>query len=112
MNMQPEHGATCTTVGDLCAETISKLETRLGQQRESDAAAARKLEEEEKARLELARVEAEREENERLERIRKREQDRMEIEAVERELKVRRKALRDADKEADDADMGRRRRGQ
>jgi hypothetical protein len=101
MNAQPEHGAMCTAVGDLCAETISKLETRLGQQRELDAATARKLKEEAKAWLELACVEAERGENKRLERVRMREQDQMEIEAVERELEVRQKALCDAYKDAD-----------
>ena len=72
----------------------------------SDAAAAKKLEEEDKVRLELAWVEAQREEKEGLDRVRKLGQDRMEIEAVEHELEVKRKALRDTGKDVHNVDMG------
>ena len=60
--------------------------------------------EEKRRKEEEARLIAEQVEKDRLERIRKREQERQEIEAAERELEAKKKALRDTEKGADEED--------
>ena len=74
-------------------------------QKESDAAAAKRREEELKVKAEMARVAAEREVRERMERMEKLDAERMEIEAAERALALKKKALRDAQKVADNVDV-------
>jgi hypothetical protein len=92
-------------LGDLGARMIIDFEARLKNQQELDAADARRIEEEERTKAEAAKLDAEREEKERMEKVRRREQDMLEIAAAERELQARKKALSITDKGADDNDV-------
>jgi trichohyalin len=82
-----------------------EVEEKLAMQKQSDAEAAKKREEEARLKAEQARLVAEQEERERLEKMAKLNAGRMEIEAAERELALKKQALRDALKVADEADV-------
>ena len=102
MVSQTVHKDIYGVVVDLCARSVADFEAALGEQKEADAAEARRLQEEQERKAEEKSLEAEREAKERLERVRKREQARVEIEAVERELQAKKMALRDEEQVADD----------
>ena len=104
MASQPNHVDVFRAANDLCASTITEVENALASQRESDAAEASRLREEERQKAEMARLAAVQEEEGKLERLKKLQQDRLDIKAAEHELQMRKQALRDAEKGPDDGD--------
>jgi hypothetical protein len=100
MKAQPDHPDAYTIVHDLCTSSISQIESALTEQRRVEAADAKRKEEEAQAKAEMARLEAEREAKEIQEKVDRIENDRLEIEAAERQLQVRKQALHDAQKDA------------
>lgn len=101
---QPLHTDVLSTVGQLCTKAVAHFESVLQSQIEFDQAQARRIKDEEKKQVELAKQAAEREEMEKLERIREREREKQEIEAAERELAAKKNALLQAEKGDDDND--------
>jgi hypothetical protein len=104
MGTQPKHEELFVALNVLCANAIANCEMELEDQRMSDRAEMWRLEEEERRREEAARLAAEKEKKEKLERSKKMEIDRQEIEAAERELEAKKEALRIAQKGPDDDD--------
>src|SRR6202521_398339 len=104
MGSQPDHHDVFTALTAFCLTAIAECEAELADQKASDKVEAQRLEEEKKRKEEEARLIVEQEEKDRLERIRKREQDRQEIEAAECELEAKKKALCDTEKGADEED--------
>ncbi len=104
MASQPTHADVFRAANDMCASTITEVENGLASQCESDAAEASRRLEEEKQKAAMAKLMAEREEDEKLERQRKLEQDRLDIQAAEHELTMRKKALHEAEKGPNDGD--------
>jgi hypothetical protein len=94
---QPSHKEVIGSLSELCATTIVDLEARLAKQKLWDEAEAKGSEK----RGPIARLVAEREEKEKVERFRKMEQDKRDIEAAQRDLEVKRQALRIAERAAD-----------
>src|SRR6202046_2678432 len=101
MGSQPDHHDVLTVLLNLCNNAITECKAELEQQRASDMAEAKRLEEEQKVRENEARMLAEQQEKERWEKTEKMEKDRLEIEAVERDLVARKEALRNSQKGPD-----------
>ena len=104
MTAQPTHADVFGIASELCVSTITEVEGALASQRMSDAAEAVRHQEEEILKAEMAKITAEGEEHERQERLKQLEQDRLDIEAAERQLRIRKQALRDAQKGRDGCD--------
>src|ERR1700691_1410962 len=104
MRLQPDHHDVLTALLNLCNNAVMECEAELEQQRVSDMAEAKRLEEERKVRENEARMLAEQQEKERREKTEKMEKDRLEIEAVERDLAARKEALRNSQKGSDKED--------
>jgi hypothetical protein len=113
MSSQPTHQELVITITGLCSDGISELEAGLKSQMESDKAAREEEERakaeavrlaEEAARLaeEAAKLAVQRAEMERVERIKKLEQDRIEIDTAERELAAKKRAWIEAHPLPDD----------
>ena len=96
----PDHHNTLTTIGALCAAVITEFDGGLLKQKESDAAEAKRIEEEAKRQVELEHLEAKRVEKEKLDRIQKMAEDRQAIEAAKRDLKAKERALHEAENQA------------
>ena len=96
MTAHPDHHASTSALGNICAQAIADIEKRLAGQREADAAAAKKREEEEKSRVEQERLAAEQAKREKLEREKKLAEERSAIAAAEKELALKKKLLEDA----------------
>jgi len=101
---QPTHADVFGIASELCVSTITEVEGALASQRMSDAAEAFRHQEEEILKAEMARIAAENEEHERQERLKQLEQDRLDIEAAERQLRIRKQALRNAQEGRDVCD--------
>lgn len=99
MGSQPNHH---TTLLDLCTNAITECKAQLEQQKASDVAEAKQLEEEQKARENEARMLAKKQEKERQEKMEQMEKDRLEIEAAECDLAAKKEALWNAQKWPDD----------
>jgi sRNA-binding protein len=69
------HRDVISTLGELCTETISDVETQLAKQKASDEAEVQRLIEEEKQKVEAARLAAEQAEKDRAEKMRKVEEE-------------------------------------
>src|ERR1700683_5360246 len=82
MGSLPNHHDVLTALVNLCTNAIMECEAQLEQEKVSDMAEAKWLEEEQKARENEARMLAEQQEKERQEKM---EKDTLEIEAAERE---------------------------
>ena len=109
MGSQPNHHDVLTALLKLCMNAILECEAELEQQKASDKVEAKWLEEEQKARENEARMLAEQQEKERREKIEKRQKDRLEIEAAERDLAAKKEALQnesDDDKEDKEEEEG------
>ena len=104
MCSQPDHHDVLTALLNLCNNAITECEAELEQQRASDMAEAKRLEEEQKVRENEARMLAEQQEKERREKMEKMEKDRLEIEAAERDLTAKKEALRNSQKGPDDVE--------
>lgn len=104
MGSQPDHHEVLTTLVDLCTNAITECEAQLEQQKALDMAEAKRLEEEQKASENEARILAEQQEKERRENMEQMEKERLEIEAAERDLAARKAkvALRNVQKGPDD----------
>ena len=98
MTAQPTHANVFGIASELSVSTITEVEGALASQRMSDAAEAIRRQEEEAHKAEIARIAAKQEEHEKQERRKRLEQDRLDIEAAERQLEMRKQALRDAPK--------------
>src|ERR1700683_1320281 len=94
MRSQPDHHDVLTALLNLCNNAVTQCEAELEQQRVSDMAEAKRLEEEQKVRENEARMLAEQQEKERREKTEKMEKDRLEIEAAEHDLAAKKEALR------------------
>ena len=109
MGSQPDHHDILTALLKLCTNAILECEAELEQQKVSDMVEAKRLEEEQKMRENEARMLAEQQEKERREKIEKRQKDRLEIEAAERDLAAKKEALQnesDDDKEDKEEEEG------
>ena len=102
MGSQPDHHDVLTMLLNLCTNAITECKAQLEQQKVLDVAEAKRLEEEQKARENEARMLAEQQEKERREKMEQMEKDRLEIEAAERDLTAKKEALRNAQKGPDD----------
>ena len=100
---QPIHQDVFRATNELCASTISEVESALERQRTDNAVEAIRRQEETN-KTEMAREAAERGAYETQERLKKLEQDRLNIEAAEHDLQMRKKALQDAENGADYSD--------
>src|ERR1700683_232573 len=98
MRSQPDHHDVLTVLLNLCNNAVTECEAELEQQRASDMAEAKRLEEEQKVRENEARMLAEQQEKERWEKMEKMEKDRLEIEAAEHDLAAKKEALRNSQK--------------
>ena len=108
MGLLPDHHDVLTALLNLCNNAITECEAELEQQKASDMAEAMWLEEQ-KARENEARMLAEQQEKERREKIEKRQKDRLEIEAAERDLAAKKEALQnesDDDEEDEEEEEG------
>ena len=95
MTAHPDHHASTSALGNICAQAIADIEKCLVGQREADAAVARKREEE-KSPVEQERFAAEQAEREKLEREKKLAEEQSAIAAAEKELALKKKLLEDA----------------
>src|SRR6202050_3162678 len=102
MGSLPNHHDVLTVLVKLCTNAITECEAQLEQQKVSDMAEAKQLEEEQKVRENETRMLAEQQEKERQEKMEKMEKDTLEIEAAERDLVAKKEALRNAQKGPDD----------
>jgi hypothetical protein len=101
MNSQPLHMELFAAANEVCVRTITDVEGGLERQCVSDAAEAIRRQEEERRQEEMVKMAAERDEYEKQDRLRKIEQDRLSIEAAERELQIHKQSLQDAQQGAD-----------
>src|SRR5258705_1857166 len=109
MSAQPTHADIFSATNELCASTITEIEGGLVSQHESDVAEVCRCQEEERAMAEMEQIAAERDEREKQERQKNIEQDRLDIEAVERALQAWKRVLhyeekRDDAQDDDDSD--------
>ena len=100
MKAQLEHADILNLVHELCESNISKFESALTKQRELDVAEAKRKEDEAQAKEKMAQAEAEREERERQEKAKKLAQEKLNIQAVERDLLARKQAYNDTQRAA------------
>lgn len=118
-NLLPTNEDVVNSLKTLCTDAVATIEAQLDTQQQSDAAEARRLEEEAKERAENERLNREEEERqqqlariaantEKLERTTKIADEQLAIIRAERELEAKKKALIEAQKAAgmdvDDAD--------
>ena len=96
MTAHPDHHASTSALGNICAQAIADIEKRLAGQREADTAVVKKREEEEKSPVEQERFAAEQAEREKLEREKKLAEEWSAIAAAEKELALKKKLLEDA----------------
>jgi hypothetical protein len=101
MAVQPTHADVFRIANELCVSTITEMEEGMATQCMSDAAEAIRRQEEDALKVETARIVAEQGEQEKQAHLKRLEQDRLDIEAAERELKIRKQALHDAQKGPD-----------
>lgn len=94
------HRDVISTLGELCTETISDVETQLTKQKASDEAEVQRLIEEEKQKVEAARLAAEQAEKDRAEKMRKVEEETRIIQAMQCDLEAKKQALRQTQKAA------------
>ena len=94
MTAHPDHHASTSALGNICAQAIANIEKCLAGQQEADAAAAKKREE--KSRVGQERLAAEQAKREKLEREKKLAEERSAIAAAEKELALKKKLLEDA----------------
>src|ERR1700733_13388984 len=104
MRLQPDHHDVLTVLLNLCNNAVTECEAELEQQRASDMAEAKRLEEEQKVRENEARMLAEQQEKGRGGKIEKREKDRLEIEAAERDLAAKKEVVQNLQKGPDDVE--------
>ena len=95
---QQHHRDVIGTLNKLCTDTIGHVKTELSNQKASDEAEARRLQEEEEKRADIVRLAAEQEALDRAAKLREMETAQHHIEAAQCELKAKRQALRDARK--------------
>ena len=100
MSAQPTHVDVFSAANHLCASTITEVEGELKIQREADVEQALRRQAEERLKVEMEKIAAKHDALEEQDRLKKIEQDRLDIEAVEHELQIRKQALRDAQKGA------------
>ena len=91
MTAHPDHHTSTSALGNIRAQAIADIEKCLTGQREADAAAVKKCEEEEKSQVEQEWLAAEQ-----AKREKKLAEERSAIAAVERELALKKKLLEDA----------------
>src|SRR5258708_8504910 len=103
MSSQPTHADLFAAANEVCTRTITDIEGGLDGQRASDAAEAIRHQEVERHEVEIAKLAAEHDAREKQERLEKIEQDRLDIEAAERDLQMRKQALHHAQQVASDA---------
>ena len=96
MTAHPDHHASTSALGNICAQAIADIEKCLAGQWEADAAAAKKHEEEEKSRVEQEQLAAEQAEREKLKREKNLAEERSAIAAAEKELALKKKLFEDA----------------
>jgi len=101
MSSQPTHADLFAAANEVCTRAITDVEGGLEGQRASDAAEAIRRQEMERHEVEIAKLAAEHDAREKQERLEKMEQDRLDIEAVERDLQMRKQALHHAQQVAD-----------
>ncbi len=104
MSSQPTHADLFAAANEVCTRTITDIEGGLDGQRTSDAAEAIRRQEMERHEVEIAKLAAEHDAREKQERLEKIEQDRLDIEAAERDLQMRKQALHHAQQVADEHD--------
>ena len=104
MSSQPTHADLFAAANEVCTQTITDIEGGLDGQRASDAAEAIQRQEMERHEVEIAKLAAEHDAREKQERLEKIEQDRLDIEAAERDLQMRKQALNHAQQVADEHD--------
>src|ERR1700679_2832755 len=102
MGSLPNHHDILTALVKLCTKAIMECKAQLAQQKVSDMAEAKRLEEEQKARENEARMLAEQQEKQRREKMEKMEKDALEIEAAEHNLVAKKEGLRNLQKGPDD----------
>src|SRR5258705_1498605 len=93
MSVQPTHADVFSAANHLCASTIAEVEGELKIQHEADVEQALRCQAEERLKVEMEKIAAKHDALE--------EQDRLDIEAAEHELRIWKQALRDAQKGAD-----------
>ena len=98
--MHPDHREVIGSLQELCTKTIRDIETQLANQQVADEAEEKKMEDDRKRIDEMARLAAEREAKEKADAL-KRMLEEENVKAVERELAIKRQALRDAQKAAE-----------
>ena len=101
MRSHPTHADIFTAASDICASTITEVESGLADQVESDAVEEIRRQEEDRCKAEMEWIADECHEREKRDRLKKIEQDRLDIEAAERELHLRKQSLSNAQKGAD-----------
>jgi hypothetical protein len=99
--LHPDHRGVIGCLQELCTKTIRQTEAHLANQQASDEAEKRKMEEDRKKIDEMARLEAEWEAKEKADALKRLHDEEESIKAVERELELKKQALRDAQKAAD-----------
>ncbi|KAI0245314.1 hypothetical protein BJV78DRAFT_1288241 [Lactifluus subvellereus] len=95
---QPEHQALLSTIGELGAKGITRIDEQLAEQKKADAAAKEKRDDEERSRVEQARLAAKRADQDRVEQLRRLDSERAAFEHAKWELALKEKAFQDAQK--------------
>ena len=90
MTAHPDHHASTSALGNICAQAITNIQKHLAGRWEADAAAVKKHEEEEKSQVEQEQLAAEQ-----AEREKKLVEERSAIAAAEKELTLKKKLLED-----------------
>src|SRR5882762_1741044 len=101
MSSQLTHADLFAAANEVCTRTITDVEGRLEGQRASDATEAIRHQEMDRNEVEIAKLAAEHDAREKQERLEKMEQDRLDIEAAEHDLHMRKQALHHAQQVAD-----------
>lgn len=99
--MHPDHREVIGSLQELCTKTIRDIETQLANQQAADEAEEKKMEDDRKRIDEMARLAAEREAKEKADALKRMLEEEENVKAVERELAIKRQALRDAQKAAE-----------
>jgi membrane protein involved in colicin uptake len=98
--LHPDYRDVFGALHELCTKTIGHVETQLANQKASDEADAKKMEEDRKRIDAMARLEAERERQEKADALRRMKEEEDIIKAAERKLQLKKQALRDAQRAA------------
>jgi membrane protein involved in colicin uptake len=96
----PEQLAAFRRLRELSLGATVELEGQLTEQKKADAIAKKQREEEARMRLEQQRLISEQEEKNHLENLRKLDEEQAALEAAERDLAAKKKALQDAQRDA------------